>query len=198
MRDSWVLLVEKRKASKIREGSPLKAQHLNWVSSFQSNPQSARLLEPPQEQENFSSCLLKEETIENVNVEIGMTLEFSGGRLVALEDQLKKATRAEGHFELDRYPTTTSLQRRIEEEENVMELDSTYGRLLEVKDEIMLDWLDLELFASGEQGEGIDVFKENLDTEEILDSHATTLRKKDSEFKINLKGGSKNHPKILV
>lgn len=187
LRDSWVLLVEKRKASKIREESPLKVQHLIGDSSFQSNPQGARLLEPPQEQEYFSLSLLKEETIENVNVEVGMTLEFSGGRLVALEDQLKKTTRAEGHFELDRYPTSASLQRRIEKEENVMELDSTYGRLLEVKDEIMLDWLDLELFASEEKAEGTDAFKKNLDTEEILDSHATTLRKKDSEFKINLK-----------
>ena len=171
-----------------RRKSSDQVQRLSGFGSSQSESlacQDPQLFEPlvdvaPKMQEFFSPSLLKEETTENVEMETGLAMEFSDGGLVAVEDQLMQAAPAEGHVELERSLASTALQRRIEEEK-------TYGRLLEVKDEVMLDWLDLKPSANGEQAEETGVFKEDLGTEEISDSHAITVRKKDPEFKIDIK-----------
>ena len=173
LRDSWALLVEKQKVSMNKKESSDQVQHLGGFSSSQEDPQSGKLLEhlvdvDPKMQEYFPPSLLKEETTETVEVGTGMAIDLSGGRFVVLENQLEQATTAEEHFELERYLASTPLQKM--EEKSVM--DTTYGRLLEVKDEVMLDCLDFKPFA-----EETVVIKEDLDTEEISDCHANTVRK---------------------
>ena len=136
----------------------------------------------------FSSGLVKEETTEFVEIKAGMVLEFAGGSLVSVEDQVALAAPQEGHFKWKGDPGSSSLLKGIKEEKNVM--NRMYGKLVEVKDEVLLDWLDLEPFVNGDKAEETGVFKENLGTDQIIFCHAATVKEMDSEFNIESKVSS--------
>ena len=197
LRDSWALLVEKRRASMKRKESSDKVQHLSGFGPFQletlacQDPKTGGLLEPlvqvdSKVQESFPPSLVKKGTTQVFEMKAERAMESTGGKLAAMEDHVMQAGPSEGHLKLESYLASTHLQKEIKEEENVT--DSLYGRLLEVEDEVMVeDWLDSKPFDNGEQTEKTGVLEENLGTVKISASHATIMRKVGSKVNINSK-----------
>ena len=186
MRYTWTQLVGKKGASTNGETSSGKLQQQSRFSPFQSEnpvcraPQSSRPLEPMVEvnlkvQECFSPKQEEKEGIEVVKVEAGMTMGFSDVDLIAVGDQVMPSTQADSHLELEINLFPTHLQMEIKQEQDAVEM--LHGRLYEVEDEVMLDWLESKPFANRGDAEVIGVFKENFDDDPISKSVSATEMK---------------------